>query len=362
MKLLPLLAILTLLFPACGKKPAPSARPPRPVLAAIAVARDVPLYVDEIGKCVAFETVMIRPQVSGPVTAIHIADGAEVKKGDLLFTIDPRPFQASYDAALATLTQVQAKAQFDVAQLQRNQKLSDRQVVSPQDLDSARASELGSQAAVNAARAGAETAQINLDYSSIYSPVTGRTGKHLVDVGNIVKANETDMLAIQRQEPIYVEFEIPENALPRVRSYIAKNTLAIMASLPDDPSSAHTGKLDFLDSGVKPDSGTVLLRGVFENADRFFWPGQFVRTRILLDTLRDAVLIPAEAVQTGADQPFVFVILPDSTVEVRNVKFGQLQGREIVITEGLSAGEQVVVTGQLGLSKGAKVVVKTPAP
>ena len=355
MKLLPLLAILTLLFPACGKKPAPSARPPRPVLAAIAVARDVPLYIDEIGKCVAFETVMIRPQVSGPVTAIHIADGAEVKKGDLLFTIDPRPFQASYDAALATLTQVQAKAQFDVAQLQRNQKLSDRQVVSPQDLDSARASELGSQAAVNAARAGAETAQINLDYSSIYSPVTGRTGKHLVDVGNIVEANKTDMLEIQRQQPLYVEFIIPENLLQRVREYIAKGTLAVEAALPDDPATARTGKLDFLDSGVKPASGTILLRGVFENADRFFWPGQFVRVRILLDTLKDAVLVPASAVQTGADQPFVFVILPDSTADVRNVKIGQLQGREIVVSEGLAAGEQVVVTGQLGLSKGASV-------
>jgi multidrug efflux system membrane fusion protein len=348
--------LLCVLVCSACKKPAPQAvRPPRPVIAATAVARDVPLYIDQIGRCVAYETVMIRPQLSGPVTAIHFADGADVKKGDRLFTIDPRPFQTAYEAAGARLTQEQAKAAYDMAQLQRNQKLRDRQVVSPQDFDSARTAELASQAALAEAKAGAETAKINLDYCSILSPVNGRAGKHLVDVGNIVEANKTDMLEIQRQQPLYVEFIIPENLLPQVRDYIAKGTLEVEAALPDDPANSRTGKLDFLDSGVKPASGTILLRGVFENADRFFWPGQFVRVRILLDTLHEAVLVPASAVQTGADQPFVFVILPDSTVEVRNVKAGQLQGREIVISEGLAAGEQVVVTGQLGLSKGASV-------
>ncbi|MEI6073018.1 MAG: efflux RND transporter periplasmic adaptor subunit [Verrucomicrobiae bacterium] len=356
---LPLLA-LAVLFEGCKKPAPPGARPPRPVIAAIAESADVPLYIDQIGRCVAFERVMIRPQVSGPVTAIHFADGADIKIGDLLFTIDPRPFQASCDAALATLTQVQAKAEFDISQLKRSQKLSDNRVVSPQDLDSARSAEQSSQAGLNAARAGAETAKINLAYSSISSPVNGRTGKHLVDIGNIVKANETDMLEIQRQQPIYIEFIIPENALPRVRSYLAKGTLAVEAALPDDPSSARTGKLDFLDSGVNPDSGTVLLRGVFENEDRFFWPGQFVRVRILLDTLRSTVLIPAEAVQTGADNLFVFVISPDNKAVVRAVKTGQLQGHNIVISEGVQAGEKVVVTGQLGLSNGAAVRPQSP--
>lgn len=356
----PILLALVLLVPACKKAPPPAARPPRPVIAAVSETGDVPLYIDQIGRCAAFERVMIRPQVSGPVTAIHFVDGTDVKKGDLLFTIDPRPFQANYNAALANLTQVQAKAEFDTSQLKRSQKLSDSRVVSPQDLDSARSAEQSSQAGVESARAGAETAKINLDYSSILSPVNGRTGKHLVDVGNIVKANETDMLEIQRQQPIYIEFTIPENELPRVRKYLAKGTLAVEAALPDDPSTARTGKLDFLDSGVKPDSGTVLLRGVFENADRFFWPGQFVQIRILLDTLRGSVLIPAEAVQTGADNLFVFVIRPDSTAEVRTVKTGQLQGRNIVISEGLQAGERVVVTGQLGLSNGAAVRIQSP--
>lgn len=349
------LLFLAVLFAGC-KKPAPApVRPPRPVIAATATARDVPLYIDEIGRCVAFEFVTIRPQVSGLVTEIHFADGAELKKGDRLFTIDPRPFQATCNAALARYTQEKAKAAFDTTQLHRNQKLSERQVVSPQDLDSSRSAEQASQAAVDAARADAETAKINLDYCSIVSPVTGRAGKHLVDVGNIVTANQTNLLEIQRQQPLYVEFTIPENALRRVREFIAKGSLAVEAALPDDPKSARTGKLDFLDSGVKSSSGTVLLRGVFENEDRFFLPGQFVQVRILLDTLSGAVLIPAEAVQTGADQPFVFVITPGNTVDVRKVRVGQLQNREIVITEGLQAGERVVATGQLGLSKGATV-------
>ena len=357
--LVPILAIA--IFLAACKKPTPAlVRPPRPVIAAPATARDVPLYIDEIGRCVAFEFVTIRPQVSGLVTEVLFADGAEVKKGDKLFTIDPRPFQATYTAALARYTQEKAKATFDTTQLRRNQKLSERQVVSPQDLDSSRSAEQASQAGVDAARADAETAKINLDYCAIVSPLNGRAGKHLVDVGNIVTANQTSLLEIQRQQPLYVEFTIPENALRRVREFIAKGTLAVEAALPDDPSTSRTGKLDFLDSGVKATSGTVLLRGVFENADRFFLPGQFVQVRILLDTLRGAVLIPAEAVQTGADQPFVFVIRPDNTVDVRKVRVGQLQDREIVITEGLEAGERVVATGQLGLSKGAAVHIKNP--
>ena len=350
--------VLAAIIPGCKKPTPPLVRPPRPVIAATATARDVPLYIDEIGRCVAFEFVTIRPQVSGLVTEILFADGAEVQKGDKLFTIDPRPFQATYNAALARYTQEKAKAAFDTTQLHRNQKLSERQVVSPQDLDSSRSAEQASQAAVDAFRADAETAKINLDYCSIASPVTGRASKHLADVGNIVTANQTNLLEIQRQQPLYVEFTIPENALRRVREFIAKGSLTVEAALPDDPKTARTGKLDFLDSGVKATSGTVLLRGVFENADRFFLPGQFVQVRILLDTLKGAVLIPAEAVQTGADQPFVFVINPDMTVAVRKVKVGQIQDREIVITEGLQAGEQVVATGQLGLSKGATVQVQ----
>jgi len=361
-KLATALSLLVLGFASCKKAPPPAARPPRPVTVASAAAKDVHLYIDEIGRCVAVERVMIRPQVSGPITAIHFADGADVKKGDPLFSIDPKPFQAALDQANSGLTQEEAKAAFDAAQLQRSQKLSDRQVVSPQDLDSARSAKLASQAGLLTSRAQIEQAEINLDYCSINSPIDGRAGKRLVDAGNIVTANTTDLLEIQRQDPIYVEFIIPENQLSEVRRYIAKGTLEIVITLPDYPDKARRGKLDFLDSGVQSTSGTVLMRGVFDNQDRLFWPGQFVEVRILLDKLPGAVLVPFEAVQTGANGSFVFVANPDQTVSTREVTTGQRHGADIVIASGIKEGETVVVTGQLGLSNGAKISIVADKP
>lgn len=344
-------------IPACKKAPPAGGKPPRSVIVEQSVLGDSIEYIDEIGRCVAYERVMVRPQVSGPIVGIHFTDGADVKKGDLLFTIDSRPFQAKLDQVSAFLAQEKAKASFDLAQLARNQKLIERQVVSAQDLDSARSAEKSSQALMQAAQAALEQAKIDIDYCSIRSPIDGRAGKRLVDSGNIVTANTTNLLEIQRQDPIYAEFTIPENQLCKVRDFIARGTLSVVVSMPELPDRARKGKLDFLDSGVKSDSGTVLLRAVLENSDRMFWPGQFVQVRIVLDTVKDSVLIPADAVQTGVDTPFVFVVGPEETASVRNIKVGQKQGDKIVVTEGLADGETVVVFGQLGLSKGAKVKI-----
>lgn len=349
---------------ACQKAPPPPAKPGRPVTVAQSVAADAIEYFDEIGRCVPYERVMIRPQVSGPIMGIHFTDGAEVKKGDLLFTLDARPYQAKVSQDEALLTQEKAKASFDQTQLKRNQKLIERQVVSAQDLDSAKSSELSSQAMLLAAQSALDRSKIDLAYCSIYAPINGRASKRLVDVGNIVTANNTDLLEIQRQDPIYVEFTIPENNLCRVRDFIARGTLSLVASFPDMPERSRTGKLDFLDSGVRQSSGTVLLRGLFDNKDRMFWPGQFVQVRIILNTLPGSILIPSNSIQTGVDSSFVFVVGADETVTVRNVKLGQRQDDKIVVTEGLAANETVVVSGQLGLSKGSKVAIvpaKTPA-
>lgn len=345
------------LFPACGQKPVAVKPSPRPVTAAKAVARDVPLYLDEIGNCTAFETVMIQPQVSGPVTEVHFTDGAELKKGDLLFVIDPKPFQAVLDKVKASLEQDRAKHDYDMAQLKRSEELSRTKVTSPQDLDNARSTAQASAAAVQADQAILETAQINLNYCNIKSPIDGRASKRLVDVGNIVTANTTPLLLIQRQDPIYVDFTISENELPRVRTFIEANTLKVQASFSDDPSKNRIGQFNFLDSGVKQGSGTVRLRGVFENQDRLFWPGQFVNVRVLLDTLKNAVLVPGESLQVSNNGPFVFVIKEDQTVEMRPVKPGQRQGNLVAITEGVKADELVVVTGQLTLAPGTEVTV-----
>ena len=357
-----ILLAMTLALPACRDAPVPAEKPPRPVQAAVAEKRTVPLYFDEIGRAVPFQRVSVRAQVSGPVTAIHFTDGADVRVGQVLFDIDSRPFKAAVDAASARVEQAQAKLDFDVAQQQRNKRLRDRDVVSTADLDRTTSTEKVSAAALAVARAEVETARVSLEYATIQSPIMGRAGKRLVDVGNIVKANETILLEIQRQDPIYVEFVATEAQLHRIRYFIDKGSLAIEAVVPGQPKSRRTGKLDFLDSGVKQDAGTVLLRGVFDNQDRRFWPGQFLRVRLLLDTLHDAVLVPSEAVQTGMDQPYVFVITKDDLIEVRQVRTGQVQERQIVIADGLAPGERVVVSGQLGLSAGARVSVAENVP
>jgi multidrug efflux system membrane fusion protein len=346
----------------CGKRSGgPPPRPPRPVTAADAVAKDVPLYLDEIGTCAAVESVIIRPQVSGRITEVHFEDGAEVKKGDLLFTIDPRPYQAVLDQARARLAQDKAKLEFDRAQFARAQELRKTKVVAAQELDSAKATVDASEAQVEGDQAAVSTAEINLEYCFIRSPINGRASKRQVDVGNVVNAvNGVGMdalLGIQRQDPLYVNFTVAENALSQVRKYLAERGLKAEVFVPSDPERHRVGTVDFLDNAVRPEAGTINLRATLDNADRMFWPGQFVNVRLLLDTIKNAVLVPNQAVQFGQKGPFVFVIKSDSTVDLRPVVPGQRQGDDVVLSEGLKSGEKVVVTGQLALAPGAKVAI-----
>ncbi len=342
----------------CGGKPSAEApKPLRPVTAAVVETRDVPVYLDEIGNCTAYETVMFQPQVTGAITAIHFKDGAEVRKDDLLFSIDPRPYQAALDKAKATLEQDRAKAEYDRLQVKRYEELIKTKVIAPQEFDSLRSTAQASQAALLADEALVNTARINLEFCEIRSPIEGRASKRMVDIGNIVTANTTQLLLLQRQDPIYVDFTIPEGALSNVRKYRAKGTLKVEASFADDPSKRREGAFDFLDSGVQQNSGTVRIRAVLENKDRLFWPGQFVNVRLLLDTLKDAMLIPNEALQVGQTGPFVFVVKGDSTVELRKVQPGQRQGEAVVVQEGLKPGETVVVTGQIALAPGTRVQI-----
>ena len=343
----------------CGKRQ--SAPPPAPVRAvsvALAQTRDVPVYIDEIGNCTAYEAVMIQPQVTGAIVGIDFKDGTEVKKGDRLFTIDPRPYQAVLQKAKATLEQDRAKAQYAQLQVKRYEELIKTKVIAHQEYDSLRSTSQAAEAAVQADEAAVETAQIDLDYCEIRSPIDGRASKRKVDIGNLVMANATQLLLIQRQDPVYVDFTIPESALPEVRKYREKGTLKVEASFADDPAKRREGAFDFLDSGVQQSSGTVRVRALLDNKDRLFWPGQFVNVRLLLDTIQEAVLVPNEALQIGQSGPFVFVVKPDSTVELRKVKPGQRQENAAVISEGLTPGETVVVTGQLALAPGAAVKVK----
>jgi multidrug efflux system membrane fusion protein len=320
-----------------------TAQPPaRPVAVAKVITKDAPIYLDEIGTCAAYETVQVQAQVSGVILARHFQDGSDVKKGDPLFTIDPRPYQAALD-------QAKAQAALDQFTLKRQEDLRARKVISPQDYDIAVANAQKSQAA-------AEAAQVNLDYCYIKSPINGRVGLRNVDVGNLVGPLTPPLVTIQGLDPIYTDFTVAENDLPLVRKYLGGPNVKVQTYLADGSITPRMGDLYFIDNAVQPGSGTVKARGVTPNPDRALWPSEFVRVRFILDTLKDATLVPSQAVQVSQSGPFVFVVKPDNTVDLRPVKPGQRQdGDFVVIESGVKAGETVVVTGQLALSPGVKI-------
>ncbi|MDR1191538.1 MAG: efflux RND transporter periplasmic adaptor subunit [Verrucomicrobiales bacterium] len=350
-------------FIGCAKKE-PAAPPERVVLVttAQAVAQNVPLYLEEIGTCQALQSVLITPQVSGAVTQIHFTDGQEVKAGEPLFTIDPRPYQAARDQAAARLASDRATLAYNQEQLKRNENLVAGNYISAQDLENLQTTVSINAATVKADEAALATAEINLGYCHIVAPIDGKMGAHLTDIGNVVNAySGQTLVSIQRMDPMYVDFIVAEVDLPRVRDYFQKGTLKVQVSFPDDESKSRHGDLYFLDNVIRAGTGTVMLRAIMRNEDRLFWAGQFVKVKLVLAEIPDAVLIPADAVQIGHNGPYVFVVKADQTVDLRAVTEGQRQGNLVVIGRGVAAGETVVLDGQLMLSPGAKIRVAPPA-
>lgn len=331
--------------------------PPRPVVVAKVTTKDVPLYLDEIGTCAAYETVQVQAQVNGQIVARSFQDGSEVKKGDLLFSIDPRPFQAALDQAQGQLGQAKSQLVLDQITLKRQQDLRAKGVNSPQDLDVAQGTVNNDEAKVKSAEATVAAAQVNLDYCSIRSPIDGRAGLRNVDVGNVVGGSgSAPLLTIQGLDPIYTDFTVAEPDLPLVRRYLGNPNVKVETNSEDDNVPPRTGDLYFIDNAVQPGVGTVKARAVTPNPDHALWPSQFVRVRLILDVLKEAKLVPSGAVQIGQNGPYVFVVKSDSTLDLRSVKPGQRQGDFTVITDGLKPGETVVVSGQLQLAPGTKVV------
>ncbi len=359
-----LVVFCLLVLRACGgrQKPPPPP-PPRPVAVAKVVQKDVPRYLDEIGTCAALETVQVQSQVSGQIVSRDFQDGADVKKGDLLFRIDPRPFQAVLDQAKGQLAQAQSQLVLDQITLKRQQELRARNVVAPQDLDVAQGTVNSDEAKVKSAEAAVAAAQVNLDFCSIRSPIDGRAGLRNVDTGNVVTggAGGPVLLTIQQIDPIYTDFTVAETDLPQVRRYLNGPALKVLTATPDDASDdPKMGDLYFIDNAVQPGAGTVKARAVTPNPDRKFWPEEFVRVRLILDTIKDAKLVPSQAVQISQNGPYVFVVKPDNTVDKRAVKPGQPQdGDMVVIEQGVQANEIVVVTGQIALAPGVKVAPQT---
>ena len=283
----------------------------------------------------------------------------ELKKDQLLFTIDPRPYQAQLDSAQAQLAQSKAALDLANTQLKMYASIANTRAVSQMDLETKKNTVAVDEAQVQAAEAAVENAKLNLEYCYIHSPIDGRAGARLVDVGNVVQANTTGLLLIQRLDPIYADFTITESDLPEVQREMARGTLKTLVRIPSDaPKRAREGKLTFLDNAVQNATGTVNLRATIPNADHHFWPGQFVNVTLVLATSKGAVLIPNQATQISQQGPFVYVVKPDDTAELRPVTLGQRQGDDVVVTKGVADGERVVVTGQLTLIPGAKVRVQ----
>jgi multidrug efflux system membrane fusion protein len=355
------LALALLTGTACNRsnaQAAPPAMPPPLVTVVQATAQDVPRYLTEIGRNAAFESVTVTPQVGGRIVERRFQDGENLSKGQLLFVIDPRPYQAQLDAAQAALAQ--AKAALDLAKIQfaRDQEVIGTRAISKQDYDTKKNAVDVDQAQVESAQASLETAKLNLEYCYIHSPINGRAGARLVDVGNVVQANSTSLLSIQRLDPIYANFTVTESDLPEVQKQMSSGLLKAAVRLPSDPESeARIGRVEFLDNAVQNGSGTVNLRATISNPDHHFWPGQFVNVKLVLATEKKAVLIPNQAAQISQRGPFVYVVKPDGTAELRPVKLGQRQGDDVVVMQGVAANENVVLTGQLLVRPGGKVRV-----
>ncbi|MBS0660757.1 MAG: efflux RND transporter periplasmic adaptor subunit [Verrucomicrobia bacterium] len=323
----------------------------------------MPLYIDEIGNTSASEIVNVQAQVAGQIVEVHFQDGAEVKQGDVLFSIDPRTYQAALDKANATLGQNQAKLAYQQAQMKRMDSLAEKKVASSQDFDQSRAQLAELQALVRADEANVQTAKLNLEFCTVRAPISGRAGKRLVDRGNLVNfPGGATLVTIARQDPLFVDFTIAEEKLPAVRAYQNRGTLSVEVWSAAEPTKRRKGEFAFLDNAVTVGNGTVRLRGRVQNEDRAFWPGQFVNVRLVLDVAKGAVLVPSQAVQVGQIGTFVFVIGGEKKVAIRPVRPGQRHGGDVVIEDGIRQGETVVVTGHLFLSPGATVKVTETVP
>jgi membrane fusion protein, multidrug efflux system len=334
-------------------------RPPSPVLIAKAVARTVPNQLHEIGNVEAFATVNIKSRVEGQLVVIHFNEGDFVKKGQLLFTLDSRPFAAALKLAQANLAKDQAQLVKADADEKRYSYLLQENVGSREQYDQAHSTAAALRATIIADQASIDTARLNLEYSKILSPLDGRTGNLQSHVGDLIKADaDNPMVTITQVQPIYVAFSVPENQLPAVRMNLQTHRLEVDATIPNSLENAEHGILAFIDNTVDKTTGTILLKGLFQNENRHLWPGEFVNTTLTLNEIRNAVLVPSQAVQTSQNGSFVFVVDDHKQAYLRPIVPGAQIGGDTVIEHGVAAGETVVTDGQLMLAPGARVRIK----
>ena len=335
---------------------------PVPVLAAVAVQKDVAIKLAAIGNARAFASVAIKARVDGQLAGIHFKPGAEVKQGDVIFELDPRPFQAAVALAQAVQTRDEASLKNAELDMRRTDELADTKAVSASVVDANRAKVAALRATVAADEAVRRTAELQLSFCTIAAPINGRMGLVPVDAGNMVKNNDTVLAVLNQIRPVYVDFAIPERSLAAVRAAKAGQRLRVEATAPDQVEPPAVGELEVVDNQVDASTGTVLLRAIFPNATDQFWPGQFLNVSLDVGQLTNAVVVPAPAVQIAQEGEFVYVVGAAATVEKRLVTLGPVREGEAVIAKGVRAGETVVTDGQLRLVPGAKADVKKSDP
>lgn len=354
-----------------------------PVVTAVVAQRDVPVDIASIGNVEAYTTISVRSQVTGLLTEVAFHEGDSVKKGDHLFTIDPRPFEAALQQAQANLVRDQAllnqaeaqlsrdaaNAEYQQLTAERQSQLTQRGIVSKDMAEQSRAQADASSAAVKADKAAVESAQaqlvaqqavvdnakVQLSYTIIRSPIDGRTGNLVVKAGNLVTANVTELMTIAQVQPVYVTFAVPAVHLPMIKRHMAAERLSVVATPQDAEAQPAIGALTFVDNAFDMTTDTIKLKATFDNPDGRLWPGQFARVSLRLTTLANATVVPSQAIQTGQDGQFVFVVKPDSTVEQRPVATGERVDQDVVVEKGLSQGETVVTEGQLRLEPGSRI-------
>jgi multidrug efflux system membrane fusion protein len=353
---------LALWVAGCSPAGVPKKNAAVPVLTAVAWATNVPVRIDPppVGHVLSLTTVTIHSQIQGMISAVHFQEGQEVAKGDLLFTLDPRPSQAALDQARAALERDAAQLAYAKINFAREQKLFDQKLISQDELDTNRANFDALAGTVAADRAAITNALLNLDYCAIHSPVAGRTGSLLSFPGNVVKAPDDALLTINQIHPIYVAFAVPEQYLPVIKKEMLTKTLKVSVTFQNMDVAPPQGELTFLDNAVDTTTGTIQLKATFPNQRGVLWPGQFVQVALTLSELTNAVVVPSQAVQTGQDGQFIYLVKPDQTVEQRPVVAGLTYQGVTVIERGLSAGETVVTDGQLRLAPGMSVAVSRP--
>ncbi len=331
-----------------------------PVEVATVSQKTVPVRIPAIGTVEAYATVAVKSRLDSQIMKVYFQEGQEVAKSDLLFDLDARPFVAQLRQAEANLLRDKAQLDYALIQERRYQNLLQKKDVTKDQYDEVHSKRESAEAVVHADEAAIESARLQIEYSSIHSPIQGRMGRLLIQQGNVVKANDTGPLVMINQlTPIYVNFSIPEQYLGSVRRYLAAGTIKVQATVPNTDLPPASGELTLVDNAVDTATGTIKLRATFPNKDKLLWPGQYVNISLTLYEQLAAVVVPSQAVQTGPQGYYVFVVKPDLSAELRDIQVARTEGGDTVIAKGVVPGEQVVTNGQSRLFPGARVNFKT---